>query len=116
MFLASSCLSLLTILLGHFDWPPKCPHFDDSDPDNVMMQHFHAGTIMVPSAKTLKPCSSKGKAHAKGLSKATTMKSELVSALPAALEPSAASTQLEQMIKLSQQLLKENRALRARKP
>ncbi|KZS99371.1 uncharacterized protein LAESUDRAFT_765619 [Laetiporus sulphureus 93-53] len=86
---------------GHLDRPSKCPRFDDSDPDDIMMQHTHAGTIIVPSTKVLKPHSSKGKSHAKGSSKAVTVKSELIRAPPTVIEPSAASTQLEQMIELS---------------
>ncbi|KZT12092.1 uncharacterized protein LAESUDRAFT_754601 [Laetiporus sulphureus 93-53] len=95
---------------GHFDRPPKCSSFDDSDPDDIMMQHFHAGTIVVPSTKVLKLHSLKGKARTKGFSKNAAMKPELTRTSPAAIEPSAASMQLEQMIELS-----ENHALRARK-
>ncbi|KZT01721.1 uncharacterized protein LAESUDRAFT_763455 [Laetiporus sulphureus 93-53] len=102
-------------LRDHFDRPPKRPRFEDSDPDDIMMQHTHTDTIVVPSTKVLKPCSSKGKSHAKGSSKVATMKSELIHVLTAVIKPSAASTQLEQMIELSQQLLEENHALRARK-
>ncbi|KZT00304.1 uncharacterized protein LAESUDRAFT_764727 [Laetiporus sulphureus 93-53] len=102
-------------LRGHFDRPPKCPRFDDSDLDDIMTQHFHAGTIVVLSIKVLKLHSLKGKAHAKGSSKNVAMKSELTRTLPATIEPSVASTQLEQMIELSQQLLMENCALRAHK-
>ncbi|KZT02759.1 uncharacterized protein LAESUDRAFT_762644 [Laetiporus sulphureus 93-53] len=88
---------------GHFNRPSKHPRFDDSDLDDIMMQHFHAGTIVVPSTKVLKPHSSKGKARAKGSSKNVAVKLELTCASPATIEPSAASTQLEQMIELSQQ-------------
>ncbi|KZS99871.1 uncharacterized protein LAESUDRAFT_765143 [Laetiporus sulphureus 93-53] len=95
--------------------PLKCPHFNDSDPDNIMMQHAHVSTIVVPSTKVLKPHSSKGKAHAKGSFKAATMKSEPFSSSPATIEPSETSTQLEWMIELLQQLHKKNQALRAHK-
>ena len=101
------------VSLDHFKRPPKCPRFDDSDPDDIMMQHAHAGTIIILSTKVLKPCSSKGKSHTKGSSKNAAVKSELTRASPATIEPSAASTQLEQMIELSQQLLVKNHALRA---
>ncbi|KZS99869.1 uncharacterized protein LAESUDRAFT_765141 [Laetiporus sulphureus 93-53] len=72
-------------LHDHFDRPPKCPRFDDFNPDDI------------------------------GSSKAMTVKSEPIHASTAVIEPSEASTQLEWMIKLSQQLLKENHALRAHK-
>ncbi|KZT00154.1 uncharacterized protein LAESUDRAFT_764846 [Laetiporus sulphureus 93-53] len=101
---------------GQFNRPLKCPHFNDSDPDNIMMQHAHASTIVVPSTKVLKPHSSKGKAHAKGSFKAAIIKSEPFSSLPATIEPSETSTQLEWMIALLQQLHEKNQALRARKP
>ncbi|KZS99486.1 uncharacterized protein LAESUDRAFT_765473 [Laetiporus sulphureus 93-53] len=83
---------------GQFDRPSKCPYFDDSDLDDIMTQHFHAGTIVVPLTKMLKSCSLKGKAHAQGSFKAMTVKLEPVSALPATIEPSAASMQLERMM------------------
>ncbi|KZT00166.1 uncharacterized protein LAESUDRAFT_764856 [Laetiporus sulphureus 93-53] len=95
---------------GQFNRPLKCPHFNDSDPDNIMTQHAHASTIVVPSTKVLKLHSSKGKAHAKGSFKAVTMKSELFSSSPATIEPFETSTQLEWMIELLQQLHKKNQA------
>ncbi|KZT03155.1 uncharacterized protein LAESUDRAFT_762144 [Laetiporus sulphureus 93-53] len=80
---------------GHFDRPPKCPRFNSSDPDDIMTQHTHAGTIVILSTKVLKLHSSKGKSCAKGSSKAATVKSELIRASTAIIEPSAASTQLK---------------------
>ncbi|KZT02112.1 uncharacterized protein LAESUDRAFT_763049 [Laetiporus sulphureus 93-53] len=100
---------------ARLDCPSKHPHINDSDPDDIMTQHFHAGTIVVPSTKVLKPRSSKSKSHIKGSSKTATAKLEPSRASATAIEPSAASTQLEQMIELSQQLLVKNRALRARR-
>ncbi|KZT05130.1 uncharacterized protein LAESUDRAFT_760580 [Laetiporus sulphureus 93-53] len=108
-------LAIPPLPCGHSDWPSKHPRFNDSDPNNIMMQHFHASTIVVSSTKVLKLRSSKGKAHVKGSSKSAIMKSELTHASSATIEPSLASTQLERIIELSQQLLKENRALRAHK-
>ncbi|KZT11277.1 uncharacterized protein LAESUDRAFT_754939 [Laetiporus sulphureus 93-53] len=100
---------------ARLDHPSKHPRIDDSNPDDIMMQHFHAGTIVVPSTKVFKSRSSKSKSHVKGSSKTTTAKLEPSHTSATAIEPSVASTQLERMIELSQQLLVENRALRARK-
>ncbi|KZT01722.1 uncharacterized protein LAESUDRAFT_763459 [Laetiporus sulphureus 93-53] len=100
---------------GCFNRPLKHPRFDASDPDDIMMQHAHAGIIVALPTRVLKPHSSKGKSHAKGSSKVATVKSEPIRASTAIIELSAASTQLERMIELSQQLLEENCALRAHK-
>ncbi|KZT10269.1 uncharacterized protein LAESUDRAFT_755775 [Laetiporus sulphureus 93-53] len=80
---------------------------------SFLLTHFHASTIVVPLTKVLKPHSSKSKSHIKGSSKTTTVKLEPSRASATVIEPSAASTQLKQMIELSQQLLTENRILRA---